>query len=121
MSYIIKSVASCSTTANVFIEIPEFNLIPAAGKYLISFSSVVSSTDSSSISTFSIFIGNVEQTDSTRMLFGAEDGNSPRMRVNVHCQTLSDLNGNQHVSVRWKTEKGTLKVQNRNLVLLKQP
>lgn len=115
---IIKSIMLVSTTSENYVPIADCTSTPVAGRYFISFSAMGSSTLSSALASYSIFINNTEQTDSTRLAFGDTEGHTPNLTLALHTQTLATLDGQQIVSIRIKTSGGIFKVTNRNLVLL---
>lgn len=113
----VKETAMTTTTSEAFILVAGMTTVPPAGKYAVLFSASVSSTASDADCNLSIFVGNTEQPDSTRKVFGDSDGRAPDLKLTVFTQSVVEMDGNKAVNVRWKTAKGVFKMFARNLLL----
>lgn len=118
-SLIASSIIHTTTTSVNFVIVDDMQLTPTAGKYLISFSASGESDRFDANCIVAIFLGNAEIAGTTRHLYGDGAGHSPNFKMCFHSQALIDVNSNQAISVRWKTDRGIFKLHQRNLIALK--
>lgn len=114
-----SSIIHTTTTSSNFVIVDEMQTTPTAGKYMVSFSASGQSDRFDANCIVAIFVGNNEVSGSQRHLYGDGDGHSPNFKMCIHSQALVDVDGNQAITIRWKTDKGIFKLHQRNLIILK--
>jgi len=115
-SAIAEATGDTSTTSTADVAVPDMTLTPAAGNYLVWFSSSVEVTDNGEQVFTSIYAGGTKQLASERQIgfFRSNDA-----RMNFSCMAYVTVNGVQAIEGRWRTSVGTATMHQRTLVLLK--
>lgn len=113
--------ANATTTSGTDALITGMTITPAAGNYIVWFSSSVISNNAGAIITVSLYINGVQKADSVRTLAPFDGGalSALTARCGVSIQGLATVNGSQTIEVRWNTSGGTATCGPRNLLILR--
>lgn len=114
-SYNITSSTSFSSSSSSDTLITGFSLVPQAGTYQILYSSSASATQNNATIHHTIYKNGTAITDSVR----ATQSVSSNFIFQQSTQTICQVDGTQSIDVRVSTDKGSLTVNQRSLILVR--
>src|SRR5581483_2424556 len=95
---------------------------PAAGTYLVMFSTWLTSNSTGATMTVSIYSGGSQKTDSVRTAiaqFNIGFGGSSNVDIPISTQGIVTVNGSQAIQIQWNTSGGTATAHQRTMTLLR--
>ena len=107
-----------STTSGTYVTVPSMTVTPAAGTYLVMFSSSGLVSRINTTTTYAIHLaGTIVQHSERNVRITA--GNATESVFTLHTQSVTTANGSQAIDVRYLTSAGTFTMHERSLILVR--
>lgn len=110
--------AAATTTSTTDTQITGMTLTPAAGTYLVMFSTWATHNTNNATISFSIYAGNAQVAPSVRTII-PRVSNTVITQMAVATQAIVTVNGSQAIEARWSTTSGTATANQRTLTIVK--
>lgn len=111
----VSSATTQTTTSATDALLANMTLTPQSGTYLVMFNCTTSHSANGATTTFSVYSGGTQVTDSIRTL---ARGNASMTVIGSTTATVT-VNGAQAIEIRWSTSTATATATNRTLTVLK--
>ena len=111
----VNAAGTITTTSTTDVTATSMTLTPAAGTYLVFFTSDLSVSVAGASVYTSVYFNTTQQTNSMQTYVNASTGN--RFACNNQARIVAD--GTNSVTIRWHVSSGTATMGNRTLTLLR--
>lgn len=112
--------ADTTTTSTSQVLINAMTLTPAAGTYLVQFSTTLDHSAQTTATTFSIYSGGVQQAASVRAISTRTNAlGAQSLPSTVATESIVTVNGSQAIEARWSTPSGTATAHVRSLTIVR--
>lgn len=116
----VSATADTTTTSATDALMNAMTITPAAGSYLVWFSTTVDHSAQSVAVVVSIYVGGTLKTDSVRSVVPRFNGIGANSLSPMSCTNgLVTVNGSQAIETRWKVASGTGTVHQRTMNILR--
>jgi hypothetical protein len=114
---IATATAAATTTSATYALLPGMILTPAAGTYMVTFSSSASKTTNSSSANYAIFINTTITTHSQRNWKRGNNGGD--VDTALHTQSIETVNGTDTIAIGYRSNTGSFIVEERSLIVIR--
>ena len=111
----VTAIDSPQTTSLSDILVPDMAITPGPGNYMITFTSSTENSANSKTNYFSIYKGSSQLTFTERRLRRGSSQGDVAVEVSIEVY-VEDINMDEAIEIRWRTDGGTATVHARNLV-----
>lgn len=110
-----------TTTLATFSAMTGMSTTPAAGTYLVTFNTSVSSPTAGAIASFAIYVGGTQDAGSVSRAAPLDGGvgATPPAIGNVTCIGTAVVNGSQAIAAQWASSSGTMTITVKRMTLLR--
>lgn len=112
--YQATATGDTQTTSASDVLVDSMSITPAAGDYLVEFSSAVEHGTNNASVWMSIYVGGSQIAHSERRF--TRGGGQGNVTDPFHCQARVNANGSQAIEAKWRTSTGTATMHQRNIV-----
>ena len=112
---VVTAAGTITTTSTSDVAVTSMTLTPAAGTYLVFFTSDLSLSVAGGTVYTSVYFNGTQQTNSMQTYVNASTGN--RFSCNNQAKVVAD--GTHAITIDWKVSSGTATMGNRSMILLR--
>jgi len=112
------STVTTSTTSTTYTQIDSMTNTPAAGNYIVLFSSSGKGDATNQQIEYAIHVGGTEQVSSHRFLNYLITNALKDLRITFFTQARVTVNGSQAIDVQYRTNTGTITIYERSLIII---